>query len=310
MATEDLHVIETQRLTVTNKNVPALYGVELYVNEGEVYGLLGPMGAGKNTLIRVFLDLIRPTHGKARIFGLGCQDFAVAIRRRIGYAPTRFLAYPNMTADDLFDFIDSIRISHGNHHLRVKLCERLNIDPHWEMNQFSMMQKKRVGLIASFLHNPELLIIEEPISDRDPLLSRVALDLIDEARNEHKTILVLSPPRSDVIEFCDRVAFMRMGRLLAVKRREDIPKENVREIRLTLEKLPPEDEFEIDGVSEIRREGLTIALEVRKNLRVALQRAIYYGIADIETLPETHKEVFQVFYGSAQGGTSEKFTTS
>ena len=165
MGSNRQYVIETQQLTVSYNHKRAIENLDLAVEEGEVFGLLGPNGAGKTTIIRVLLDLIRPTRGIARIFGLDCRDYAVAVRRRIGYAPSRFAAYPNMRADDLFNFIDSIRKATGDRNLRVELCDRLNIDPRWKMKQYTTMDRKRIGFIASLLHNPELLILDEPLSD-------------------------------------------------------------------------------------------------------------------------------------------------
>lgn len=297
-------VIETKDLTVYYGRRRGIIDVDLEVQAGEIFGFLGPNGAGKTTTVRVLLDVIRPGRGQRTIFGLDCQRDGVQIRSRVGYLPDELRLPDNITAQQFFDVMATVRGMRGPAYRR-ELCERLDLDPSRRLREYSHGNKRKVGLIAAMMHQPDLLILDEPTIGLDPLVQRTVLELVEEARREARTVFFSSHILPEVQAVCDRVGILREGRLVAVESVESLVKRQFRRLRLTLEKPPGKDTFVLDGVTEIDRSGDSVTLEARQNIQAVMERAIQYGIVDIEEQPVTLEEIFLAYYGANerhQGG--------
>jgi ABC-2 type transport system ATP-binding protein len=290
-------IVETQGLTVYYGKHRGIIDVDLSINKGEVYGFLGPNGAGKTTTQRVLMDVIRPTKGRASIFGLDSQRDGVTIRNRVGYLPGELSLYPNMRARDFLDLIGSLQEKKVERSYREQLYQRLDLDPSRKMKEYSHGNKQKIGVVAAFMGKSDLLILDEPTVGLDPLIQQVVMELVREANDEGRTVFFSSHNLPEVQAVCDRVGIIREGRLVKTERVETLTRRQFRRVHLSLRSLPPADAFAMEGVSETGREDLTVMLEVRESIQQVLETAMPYGIEDIETPPVTLEEIFLTFYG-------------
>jgi ABC-2 type transport system ATP-binding protein len=291
-------LIQTHALTMYYGRHRGIIDLNLNVQAGEVFGFLGPNGAGKTTTLRILLDIIRPTTGRAAIFGLDCQQEGVTIRRRVGYLPGELSLPTTMRGRSFLDMIDSLRGRPADPTYRRQLCERLNLDTSRRIREYSRGNKQKLGIVAAFMSQPDLLILDEPTTGLDPLVQQTVLDLVREARAAGRTTFFSSHILPEVQAVCDRVAIIRDGRLVQVERIDALTARPFHRLRLRFDSTPPPNLFTLDGVTEISRTGNTIILEVQRNLPDLLQAAAPYRILDIETQPVTLEEVFLAHYGN------------
>jgi ABC-2 type transport system ATP-binding protein len=296
------NVIETQALSVYYGKHRGIVDVNLTVKKGEVFGFLGPNGAGKTTTQRVLLDVIRPTRGQAHIFGLNCQEHGVAQRERIGYLPGDLALYANMKASSFFEMIEYLRFKNGKAGYWRELAERLDLDTSRKIREFSRGNKQKVGVVAAFMNQPELLILDEPTGGLDPLVQKTVLEMVREARADGRTVFFSSHILSEVQAVCDRVGIIREGQLVATQRVEEMVAQRMNRINLIFDELPPAGTFELEGVSELRRGETSILLEVRENLSQVLTTAGNFNVLDIETHNVNLEEIFLAYYGKGNGG--------
>ena len=290
-------VIETRGLSVSYGRHRGIIDVDLAIREGEIFGFLGPNGAGKTTTMRVLLDIIRPTRGKATIFGMDCQQQGVAIRMRTGYLPGELSFYEDMTGRGFLDMFSQLRGDTGDPGYRREICERLQLDPSRKIREYSSGNRRKLGLVMAFMHQPDLLIVDEPTLGLDPLVVQTVLRLLKEARDEGRTVFMSSHILSEVQSVCDRVGIIREGRLVEVGEVDALTAQPFHRLRLVFREEPPEDAFSYRGVSEKGRIDHEVQLEVRENLEAVLEEALSYGTTDIETHPATLEEVFLTYYG-------------
>jgi ABC-2 type transport system ATP-binding protein len=291
------NVIETHGLTVFYGRHRGIIDLDLAVKEGEVFGFLGPNGAGKTTAMRVLLDIIRPTQGKATVFGMDCQQQSVDIRRRAGYMPGELSFYGDMSGRRFLDMFSQLRGDTSDPSYRREICERLQFDPSRTIREYSSGNRRKLGLIMAFMHQPDLLIVDEPTLGLDPLVVQTVLRLLNEARDEGRTVFMSSHVLSEVQSVCDRVGIIREGRLVEVGEVDALTAQPFHRLRLVLREEPPEDAFSYRGVAEKGRIDHEVQLEVRQNLEAVLEEALSYGTTDIETHPATLEEVFLAYYG-------------
>lgn len=196
----------------------ALRPLHLAVHEGEVFGYLGPNGAGKTTTLKLLIGLIFPTGGSARIFG---QDWREpAIRRDIGFCPEQPYFYDYLTANELLEYYAQLSGVAGKERServkrsleRVGMAEAARV----QLRKFSKGMLQRVGIAQAILHDPKLVILDEPMSGLDPMGRLEVRDLIQSLKDEGKTIFFSTHILSDAETLCDRVAVLNRGELKAV----------------------------------------------------------------------------------------------
>lgn len=296
-------LIQTQNLTVFYGQQRGILDLNMSVKRGEVFGFLGPNGAGKTTTLRVLLDIIHPTSGCASIFGLDSQKDGHRIRARVGYLPGEFNPHPNMKGQDFLNLLASLQSNKVEPTYRRVLYERLDLDPTRKVKQYSHGNKQKLGIAAAFMGKPDLLIMDEPTIGLDPLAQKIVLDLVREAREEGRTVIFSSHILPEVEAVCDRVGIVRQGRLIKTETIESLTQQQFKRIHLTLQRLPPPGIFDLEGVIETGREGNLVRLEIQRGLDRVMEKAVPYGIENIETPPVTLEEIFLAFYDRQnQGG--------
>ena len=204
--------------------VRALDGVSLDVEPGEVLGFLGPNGAGKTTTLKLLMQLIYPTSGRAEILGRPAGD--VEARRRLGYLPELPYFYDNLTAEELLVYFGGLfRLSAADARSRsATLLDRVGLGAQrrWQLRKYSKGMLQRVGIAQALVNDPEVVFLDEPMSGLDPVGRRDTGDLIRELRDEGRTVFFNSHILSDAEALCSRVAILVQGRLVASGRLADL----------------------------------------------------------------------------------------
>ncbi len=298
----DDFVIETDKLSVYYGRHLGIRDIDLKIEKGEVFGFLGPNGAGKTTTQRVLLDVIRPTAGTARMFGLDCQKEGVEARANVGYLPGELSLYESMKVSQFFKMFDSMLGERAVPNYWVTLAERLQLDTSRKIGKLSRGNKQKVGVVTAFMSKARLLVLDEPTSGLDPLVQQSVLDLVLETKKDGNTVFFSSHILSEVQVVCDRVGIIREGKLVAVERVEDLTRQQFKRLRISFKKMPPDDAFDLPGVEEISRDENGVMLEIRENLEQVMEKAVLYGIQDIETYSVSLEEIFLAYYGANQGG--------
>ncbi|MFZ2258520.1 MAG: ABC transporter ATP-binding protein [Clostridiaceae bacterium] len=207
-----MQVIEINHLKKYYGKNRGVEDVSLHVDEGEIFGFIGPNGAGKSTTIRCALSLIFPTSGEIKIFGKDSVKDRVEIARQVGYLPGEVFYYDNMTVKELLNYSASF-YGKVNTKERDELCELLELDPSKKIEDLSLGNKKKVGIIQGLAHKPRLIILDEPTSGLDPLMQQRFFKLIEERRNQGATVLFSSHILSEIKRLSDRIAIIRNGQI-------------------------------------------------------------------------------------------------
>ena len=290
-------IIQTDKLTKTYGTYRGIIDVDLEVNQGEVFGFLGPNGAGKSTTIRTLLDLIRPSAGKATVFGIDTTADPVAIHRRVGYLPGEFDLYDKLTGGDTIEYFANLR-GGVDRAYAAELVERLDLDPSRKFREYSKGNKQKVGLVVALQHRPELLILDEPTSGLDPLVQHTFFDIVAEARGEGRTVFLSSHVISEVDRTCDRVAIIREGRLVQVGTLDAVRALAVHHVELHFAEAVSTAPFEgLAGVSNVVAENHTIRLQIAGPVGPVLKAAAGHELVDVVSREPNLEEVFLAQYG-------------
>ena len=289
-------VIETNSLTKRYGARRGLDGLDLDVRQGEVFGFLGPNGAGKTTTIRILLDLIRPTSGVARILGTDPQAGGPALRRRIGYLAGDFVVDGGQSSRELLTFLANARGGVPAERIE-RLADRLGIDLRTRIRSLSKGNRQKVGLIQAFMHEPELLILDEPSSGLDPLVQHTFIELVREAKAAGQTVFMSSHVLSEVEQSADRVGIVRDGRMIAVEGFESLRSRAIRRVEVRFDDAVPPDAFAtIPGVEQVVVDGPVLRCMLAGRADTLLKALAAYPVATITAAEPDLEELFMTFY--------------
>ncbi|HEX7368268.1 MAG TPA: ABC transporter ATP-binding protein [Candidatus Saccharimonadales bacterium] len=192
----------------------SLHNVSLAVNAGEVYGFLGANGAGKSTTIRTLLNFIEPTSGSATICGLDIVRDSVKVKNHIGYLAGEVALYDKMTGREFLQYMAALQPVKSKGYVG-ELIKRFQADTDKLLGELSKGNRQKFGLIQAIMHEPDVLILDEPTSGLDPLMQEEFFKLIGESRQRGASVFVSSHNFAEVQRMCDRVGFIRAGKLVA-----------------------------------------------------------------------------------------------
>jgi ABC-2 type transport system ATP-binding protein len=289
-------VISTEQLTKSYGSHRGIADIDLVIRENEVFGFLGPNGAGKTTTIRTLLDLIRPTSGRAFIFGIETTVDPVAIHRRVGYLPGEFALYDRLTGGQTLQYFANLRGGVDRSYQR-SLIERFEIDPTRRFKEYSKGNKQKIGLVAALQHRPDLLILDEPTSGLDPLVQQTFFEVIGEAKAEGRTVFMSSHVLSEIEKTCDRVAIIRDGRLVKVDRVDALRDLAAHQVELRFIGPVPAEAFErIEGVSNVVAEDHLLRMHVTGPIAPVVKEAARFELADFVSREPSLEETFLAQY--------------
>jgi ABC-2 type transport system ATP-binding protein len=211
------HAVAAEGLFKSFGKVEALRGIGFSVNEGELFGIIGPDGAGKSTLFRILATLLIPDAGRAEVLGLDTVSSYRRIRTRIGYMPGRFSLYQDLSVEENLDFFATVygTTVEENYDLIRDIYVQLEPFKTRRAGQLSGGMKQKLALCCALVHRPELLLLDEPTTGVDAVSRQEFWQMLERLRQEGITILV-STPYMDEASLCDRIAFIQEGRILAL----------------------------------------------------------------------------------------------
>jgi ABC-2 type transport system ATP-binding protein len=292
-------MLSARNLVKRFSTVLAVDGVSLEIRPGEVLGLLGPNGAGKTTTIRTLLDLIRPTSGTARVFGIESSADPVAIHRRVGYIPGEFTLYDRLTGSQTLEYFANLRGGVDPAYQR-SLVERFELDPSRRFKEYSKGNKQKVGVIIALQHRPELLILDEPTSGLDPLVQQTFFVTLREAVQAGATVFLSSHILSEVEKGADRVAIIRDGRIVKTDTVEGLRDLAHHQVELRFAGPVPAAEFEgLPGVSDLVADDHVLRMRVAGAITPVVRAAARYELLDFVSREPSLEETFLAQYGQA-----------
>lgn len=215
-------MIEILHLSKSYGDVAAVSNLSLRIETGEIFALLGPNGAGKSTTVKIITGLIKPTDGVVRVAGFDVAESPIDVKSRIGYVPENALLYESLTADEYLDLIGELRHMEKSrmHSRRDELFALFSLtkeDRKKLLAEFSKGMKQKVLLIAALAHNPEVLILDEPLSGLDASAALIFKEVLRRYAHEGNKTIFFSSHVLDVVEkLCDRIAIINKGELVAI----------------------------------------------------------------------------------------------
>ena len=287
-------VIELEKLTKYYGRHRGIKDISFDIEEGEIFGFIGPNGAGKSTTIRILLNFIYPSYGKAFIFGRDVVRDSLEIRRDIGYLPSEVNYYDDMRVYDLLQFSQAFYGKDDPRKMK-ELAERLDLNLSKRIEDLSLGNKKKVGIIQALLHKPKLLILDEPTGGLDPLIRSAFFDLLKEENQRGVTIFFSSHILSEVQSMCSRVAIIKEGELVKVETVESLIKNQFRKVTVTFEGDSGKG-FEIEGGKKQEWEGNTLHLLYGGEIGNMLQRLSRTEVKDLLIEEPSLDEVFMHYY--------------
>jgi ABC-2 type transport system ATP-binding protein len=296
--------IETEQLTKSYGRNRGIRDVDLTVEDGEVFGFLGPNGAGKTTTIRTLLGFLRPSGGRAWVFGEDVRRRSVEIRARVGNLPGEFALEDRMTGEELLRFFARLR---GVEDLGYahELAERLGADLGRPMRRLSRGNKQKIGLIQAMFHRPPLLILDEPTSGLDPLVQEEFLEVVGEVRAEGRTVFLSSHNLAEVERICDRVGIIRGGSLVTVEPTDELVNKAFRHVTLTFDSHVDAQPFAaLPGVRDLKASGESLSFTLHENLDEVIKLAAQHRLVSMEYERPSLEEVFLTYYGDHENGGS------
>ncbi len=265
-----MKAIEVKRLTKRYGRAVGVEDLSFDVEQGEVFGYLGPNGSGKTTTIRCMMGLLRPTSGWCSVLGSRVVHGRATQHRRIGYLPGDFQIWPRRTARKSLRVLAALGGGDDLKRRREELSGRLDLDLNRKVGALSKGNRQKVGIVYAFQHSPDLLILDEPTIGLDPLIRQTVLELIREAADAGATVLLSSHDLSEVAAVCRRAAILRQGHLVELAPISQIVQQGERHLKVWFA-----DNAGIPSVPTDSLDGIRVIHQNAESLEVA-----YLGPAD------------------------------
>lgn len=283
-------VIETTNLTKYYGKTRGIENLNLAIGTGDFYGVIGPNGSGKSTTIRTLLGLITPTSGDAKILGKPLSK-SVEYLADVGYLASEPIFYSDMKVEELIRYSACLRRKDCAEEAR-KLCDRLDLDTKKRINQLSLGNRKKVGIVCAMQHNPQLYIMDEPTSGLDPLIQKEFFALLHEKQQEGATVFFSSHVLSEIQSHCSKAAIIREGHLVVADSIENLSKTNAKRVMF-------------QGVTEVpenlKAKSVTVVEDMvsflyQGDVNELLQTASRLSLKDITITEPELEEVFLHYY--------------
>lgn len=297
-------VIEINGLTKDYGSGRGVFDVSFAVEQGEVFGFLGPNGAGKTVTMRNLMGFVRPDAGTVAINGMDCFGSREKIQKRLGYLPGEIAFMDEMTGTKFLEFMARMK----------KLCDRtrmhelvelFELDPARKIRKMSKGTKQKVGLVCAFMTKPDIVLLDEPTSGLDPLMQSRFIDLVLAEKRRGATVLLSSHLFEEVERTCDRVAFIRSGKIAAVERMDDVRTSRKRIFAVTFAADAERERYMI-AHPEAQQVGPAVEVSVAGAMDGFVKDLATYDVADLAAREQSLEELFLHLYGvTSEGGSHE-----
>mgnify|MGYP001172751788 CR=1 FL=1 len=294
-------MLAIKQLTKKFAGGKGIFDVSFEVNKGEVFGFLGPNGAGKSTTIRHILGFMKPDSGTVTINGLDTWREQGRVQAYVGYLPGEIAFFDGMTGKTFLDFMADLR-GLRNHGKRDRLIERLQFDVSTPIRKMSKGMKQKVGLVAAFMHDPELIILDEPTSGLDPLMQQIFIELVLEEKARGTTFLMSSHSFPEIERTCDRAAIIKDGVIAAVKDIHELQSMQRKLFEVTFATPADAQAFAESGLPVESVEGNRVRVAVQGNYDVFVAETAKHKVRNIDMFTQNLEDIFMNYY-DRKGGT-------
>ncbi|AFZ71914.1 ABC transporter ATP-binding protein [Natronobacterium gregoryi] len=287
--------IEIADLTKRYGDVVANDAVTFDVESGEIFGYLGPNGAGKTTTIRLLLGLITPTSGTAEVLGADIRDRRALTEAKasIGYLPDTLGFEERLTGRQALDYFARMR---GDER-RDELLELFPPPLEKPIETYSAGNRRMLGIVQAFMHDPDLAILDEPTSGLDPLKQDRMHAFLEEERDAGKTIFFSSHVLSEVQRVCDRVGIIREGKLVALEEIDDLLQRSGKQVRVQLAESVEEDGFVTPEMIDVETVDATVRFTYTGESADLLEHLVQYEVEDVDIGDPQLDDIFKHYYG-------------
>lgn len=286
--------IKTNGLTKRYEDVTANDDVTFTVESGEIFGYLGPNGAGKTTTIRLLLGLIKPTSGTAEVLGADIHDrrALTEVKSEIGYLPDTLGFDEQLTGRQVLDYFARMR---GDER-RAELLELFTPPLDKAVETYSSGNRRMLGIVQAFMHDPKFVIMDEPTSGLDPLKQDRLRLFLEEERDAGKTIFFSSHVLSEVQQVCDRVGIIRDGALVALEDIDDLLNRSGKEVRIQLADSVDEDVFVTDEMIDVERVDSAMHFTYTGETQTLLEHIVQFESVDVDIGNPQLETIFKHYY--------------
>ena len=289
-------MIRFKNLTRSYGPGKGIYDFSFEVEEGEVFGLLGPAGSGKTTALRMLMGFEEATKGRCAMNGKDCAKASLSLRRITGYLPQNLRLPSELTGRQ---FLKSMAQMRGVKNLErlFELAARLNLDVDQKIGKMISSDVKKTGIICALQHNPQVVLLDQPFHHLDPKSRSVLIDIILEEKEKEHMVLLASDDVNCIDMTCDRVGLLYHGNMVYIGDIEDLRENMCREYMIQFHdernamKFAGED-FEIKSMKD-----RNVVVSIRGAVKPLLQALTAYEVTEIEPVPTSLKETFEHIYG-------------
>jgi ABC-2 type transport system ATP-binding protein len=288
--------VETESLTKDYGSGRGIFDLDLSVSAGEVFGFLGPNGAGKTTTIRLLMGLIHATRGSARIFGLDCDRDSVDVKRMVGYCPGELPQFGGWRGSEIVAYVAGLR-GDVRDAVVTALAERLDLDLGRKYREYSHGNKQKLALVLAFMHEPALVILDEPTTGLDPLHQQEFYGIVRDARARGATIFISSHVLSEVEHVCDRVGIVREGQLATVSALQDLV--GMRAFRVEIDfagDVPVDRLRSVEGLEALQVEGHRVTGLLRGTFEPLMAAIAGTRVVGLTSREPSLEEIFLTYY--------------
>jgi len=289
-----MNIIEIKNLTKAYGKNRGIDNVNLTINEGEIFGFIGPNGAGKSTTIKTLLNIIFPTRGEAKIFGLDCVTETTKIKENIGYVPSEVRYYDDMTVREIIDYAKSFKKNIDEEYVD-RLIKLFDVELSKKIFELSLGNKKKVSIIQALIHKPKLLILDEPTSGLDPLVQKHLFNELTALNKQGSTIFLSSHNLTEIEEFCHRVAIIKEGKILEIKKLDDFAHRTLKKVSITVNKDISKEIKALGGLI-VGHEENTIIFNYDKDINELISLISKYIVSNLIIEERKLSEEFMTYY--------------
>lgn len=293
----EIDLISVNNLTKLYQGDKGIVRISFCISEGESFGFLGPNGAGKTTTIRILMGFIKPDKGQAIIKGWDCWKEAKEIKKIVGYLPGEISLIDNMTGKEFLHLILGMHENKPGSKQRInKLMTRMDIDLNQSLKKMSKGTKQKIGIISTFMLDPEIYILDEPTSGLDPLMQQTFVDLVNEEKGRGKTFFISSHLFPEIRQTCERVGVIRGGKLMAI---DEIEKLLQTQERIFEIELAREEDIRIikhNLADLVKVEGRRVKIKVSRNIKPVLEILASIDIIEFKIIEPDLEQLFIQYF--------------
>lgn len=286
-------VLQLKNVTKKFGGKKVVDGVSVTLDPGVIYGFMGPNGAGKTTTIRMIMNFIRPTSGQVQLFGEIDESGRAAAMQKIGYLSADSNLYPNWTAAQHIAYAERVRGQASN---AARLIKTFDFAADVPYHRLSSGNKQKLALVLAMMHQPSLLVLDEPTRGLDPLLQQEIYSLLSDFRKAGGTVFMSSHNLAEVQKVCDKVGIIRGGKLVANETMLGLRKMHVHQVTVQFDKPPEMSQFRTRNMEIVKASKRTLIVNVRGDLNGFLRQVSQNRVVDIEITHISLEEMFMRYY--------------